>query len=196
MLSKERTIKFDLGKCNGKYFYLMASAGFDAYSMKITEKDDLKKHFGKFSYFLGFLKMLALYKNPEINVKIDEKIQDKGTFIIISNTSKYAVYFSLTPNALPHDGYLDVFIYKGKGRINLLKFILKIILNAFLKKNRKLIYFKHSTYKAKKIELTSSHEVYTQLDGDLSEKLPVTVETMPEAINIILPRKTFKKFNK
>jgi len=199
IIRKENFIKLDIAKCNNKYFFLMTSAGFDAYSIKYAEKTNLKKFIGHLAYIIGSINAFAKYKFPEIEVEIDGKIHDKGTFVLISNTSRYAMYFSITPHAIPNDGLLDVYIFKEAGRFNFIKLLAQVILSAFSSKHRRnqtIFLKKQSFYKAKKIKLYSQGKVFTQVDGDLAGHLPKEIKIIPKAVNFILPNRIIKRYKR
>jgi diacylglycerol kinase (ATP) len=199
IIKKGKSIKIDIGRCNKKYFFLMTSAGFDAYSIKQTEKTNLKKFLGKLSYIAGSIAAFTRYNFPEIKVEIDGKKHESGTFVLVSNTSRYAMYFTITPRAIPNDGLFDVYIFKEAGKFNFLKLLAKIILSAFSKTYRKksaVFLIKQSFHKAKKIKLSSAGKVLTQIDGDLHESLPVNIKIIPNAVEVILPEKVIKRYKK
>ena len=199
LILKNKSIKIDIAKCNNNYFFLMCSCGFDAYSIKHTEELKIKKIFGKISYIIGGLKAFARYKFPEIEVELDNGIKDKGTYVLVSNTSKYAIYFSITPYAIPFDGLLDVYIFKETGKFNFFKLLGQLIISAFVRdpKKRNTIFLrKEAFYRSKSIIISSKEKVITQIDGDLYENLPLNIQIIPQALNFILPAKIVKKYRK
>jgi YegS/Rv2252/BmrU family lipid kinase len=199
MIRKGRSLMLDAAKCGNRYFLLMCGTGFDAYMIKQIQKIGLKNRLGQAIYFLGAFRALLKYNYPPIEVQIDKKIQEKGSFVLVSNTSLYGVYFTLNAHASPVDGLLDVFIYKKSGYLALLGLMIRVVFTIFHFNALKffpLFLKRTSFYKARSIRISSNHYVYTQVDGELAGTLPVTIECIPSAVNCILPGRTIRKFKK
>jgi diacylglycerol kinase (ATP) len=198
LIRKGSSLPIDIARCNDRYFFLMFSAGFDAYSIKHTETMRVKRIFGGLSYVLGSLKAFASYSYPEINITMDDGRTDSGSFLLVSNTSRYAMYFTITPDANPVDGMLDVYLFKEAGSWNMIKLSIQVILTMFsanARKKEKLFLKRQSFYRCKSVSVSSREPVITQLDGDLSSELPANLEVVPGAVNVILPKKIRKKYN-
>lgn len=199
LIRNGHSLNLDAARCNDRYFLLMCGVGFDAYSLKQIENLNLKKKMGIFAYIFGGFKAFSKYKFPEMTVIIDEKTQESGSFVLVSNTSRYTNYFSITLQAFPIDGLLDVFIYKTRGRIGILSLLLHLVkaaLNFILLNNPSLFFKRIAFYRAKKIQISSKEKVCTQLDGELASNLPVSIDIIPHTIDCILPNKTIKKYIK
>jgi len=199
VIIKEKYLKMDLGLSgNNKFFLLMASVGFDAYSLKQIKYSIIKKSFGIFAYFLGAIKAFFNYKFPELEVSFDDGCIEKGTFVLISNTSRYGKYFKITPFADPFDGFLDVIIYKEKGKLNFLKLLLSILWNTLTKKPKNNHYFfskKNSFYRVKSLQIHSpSGNVHYQIDGDHFMNNDLNLSVSEKSLNVILPNKMIKKY--
>lgn len=199
MIRHGYSLRLDLGKANGRYFLLMFGGGFDAYTIKQMAEINLKRFFGVFAYALSALRAFTRYKNPEITIKLPDGTTEKGSFVLISNTSRYAAFFTITPRAVPLDGMLDVFLFQENGHFNLLMLALQVFQTAihptWLKKN-KIFFQRHKVFRTDKLELLSENIVYTQADGELAGQLPVHVEVVPKAIDIIMPHKTIRRMRK
>jgi diacylglycerol kinase family enzyme len=199
MIRKGRSLRIDVARSNNRYFLLMCGAGFDAYMIKQIQSLGLKKRLGQVVFFLGALKAITKYSYPPIEVEIDKKIRERGTFALVSNTSRYGVYFTISPRANPFDGLLDVFIYKKSGYLAMLGLIFRVAFTFFHFNALSLfpIFMKRTAiYQAKSVRISSSRYVHTQLDGELSGNLPVEIECVPSAVEFILPRRAIKKYFK
>jgi YegS/Rv2252/BmrU family lipid kinase len=180
---------------NNRHFLLMCGAGFDAYSIKKVEQMNIKRVFGKIAYVMGSLHAFTMYGFPEIGIELDNGRRDKGTFVLVSNTSRYGVYFTISPRAIPTDGFLDVYVFKEAGRWNFIKLAAQVFMTAFMPRTRrrKIFFKKQAFYRTKSVRLTSAQNVPTQIDGELYHSLPVTVEAVPSALNVILPKRVLMK---
>jgi diacylglycerol kinase family enzyme len=178
----------------------MASVGFDAYSLKQINNSSIKKTVGIFAYILGAVKAFFNYSFPQLDVSIENRVTEKGTFVLISNTSHYGRYFKITPFANPFDGMLDVIIYKKKGRLNFLRLLLGVLWNTITGNHENNHYFfskANSFYRTTSLKIkSSSGNLFYQLDGDhfLSRELSLSIKK--KSLNVILPKKTIKKFLK
>jgi diacylglycerol kinase (ATP) len=198
MIRKGKSIRLDAGRSNGHYFLLMAGAGFDAYSLRQLG-GDLKKNLGIFAYAVGVLKAFSRYRYPEIEVTLGNGEKDKGSFVLVSNTSRYGAFFSFSPKALSTDGLLDVFVFRETGTWSTLKMLTRLLMEAigWLNPAKRTPFLKKiGSYKTSSLTITSSDRVLTQLDGELSAPLPSQIEIHPKAVEIILPGKTVKRYKK
>ena len=109
----------------------MCGAGFDAYSLKQIESLDVKRTAGKFAYVMGGIKAFDRYSYPEMELELPDGAVERCRYALVSNTSRYGAYFTVSPKANPADGLLDVFIYNESGRFNMLRLVLRVLLSAF-----------------------------------------------------------------
>ncbi len=118
--------KMDLGRINGTYFACMAGIGFDAFVIKKADRS-LKQAFGALSYIMVGMWEIFRYKFYPILFNIDNSFhQQKGYFLIISNTKYYGGEQVITPKADPFDGNLEICIFNGKGVLKTLWFGVKV----------------------------------------------------------------------
>ncbi|NPV02094.1 MAG: diacylglycerol kinase family lipid kinase [Brevinematales bacterium] len=183
---------------DNRHFLLMCGAGFDAYSIKKVEQLNIKRVIGKLAYAIGSIHAFSRYGFPEIEVELDNGRRDRGTFVLVSNTSRYGVYFTISPRAIPLDGLLDVYVFKEAGRWNFIKLVAQVLMTAFMPRTRrrKIFFKKQAFYRAKSVKLTSAHNVPTQIDGELFHPLPAVIEAAPSAINVILPKRVLMRMRK
>ena len=194
MITRAKRCKVDGGLVNGSYFIMMAGVGFDAFTVKNTESLGIKKIFGKISYIAGFLKSISEYSYPPLQIEVDDTIHDSGYGVIISNTSRYGVYFSLNPAALCNDGFLDCVIYRQRGIFGFLGLFITAYF-AFLGAGKKVkLRGNIRRYRCKKIKITSENKhLPVQIDGDLSGVLPAEISVSKHSFEMMLPSKTVKR---
>lgn len=200
IIKKGMSVKIDLGVCNNSYFLLMFSSGFDAYSLKAIENSYLKKHIGIFAYVIGAAKAMINYDFPEMEIELENGQIEKGTFILISNTSYYGRYFRLTPHAKPFDGILDVVIFKERGRLNFIKLLLQIFWNSITgshKDNHQIFMKGNGVYRVKSLKINiHEKDLVSQIDGDYFSAETLDIKVAESSLNIILPQAVVKKVNK
>jgi diacylglycerol kinase (ATP) len=178
VICRKHTKRIDLGVINGRYFSMMASCGYDAYTISRTNRR-IKKIIHRYAYVWAGIKDFLGYVPSEIEVILDEaKVKDYGSFVVLSNTHFYGGFHQMTPFAEVDDGFLDVCIYKGKSQIGLLHFVLRVLSNNHL--NMRNVRY----YRVKRATLTSAKSTLVQVDGDVFGHLPMTAEIAPKVLEI------------
>ncbi len=169
--------KISLGRINGHYFSLMAGIGFDGAAV-FKLKNYIKKFSGKGAYILSGIKTLADYCPPLIEVQTS-----RGSFTgytaVVGNAHFYGGYFQVTPKASLIEPLLDICLFQGKTRRDLIRFVSGVIM-------KKHLNFKDVFYgKFSELEISSREPVHIQIDGDYFGTLPAKIGVLPEAVSII-----------
>lgn len=200
MIRKGYTARLDTGTAGGRHFLLMWSAGFDAYSLKKMEGGRLKRFFGILAYAVGAIRALAAYRWPRLTVKLDNGTAVEGSFVLVSNTSRYGAFFTITPDAHPSDGLLDVLVYRGPGSWNFFKFFLRVLALSLGADNpvRYRIFLKtQGIYQVKKLRVECADSpALSQMDGELYHALPQDIAVSDRSVEVILPRRAAMRYNK
>ena len=169
--------KISLGRINGRYFALMAGIGFDGEAV-LRAKDSMKKISGKEAYIFSGINALIKYKPSLIEVKTSE-----GTFTgytaVVGKAKCYGGNFHVTPQASLTEPLLDLCLFKGKTRKDLVRFIIGVIRERHLNFND-VFYGKFS-----ELEITSNEEVHVQIDGDYFGTLPAKIDVVKDAISLV-----------
>ena len=125
VLVADKTKKISLAKINDKYFFLMASVGFDS---KIVESinTNIKKYLGKIIFaYKGFEHFLFL-KNNKMEIEIDdEKIM--ADWVLCTNSKYYAGPHSITNETNIFENKIVAYIFKDLTRIKLLYYVWLIL---------------------------------------------------------------------
>jgi YegS/Rv2252/BmrU family lipid kinase len=158
-----------------RYFVLMAGIGFDGEAV-FNVKETLKRFSGKGSYIYSGLKTLSGYKPGKLVFHIDGKTFS-GYTAIIGKAAKYGGHYMITPDAKLTDPFFYVCLFKGRKRLDILRYVLGIVTERHLG-------FKDITYmKATTVDVDGSAHV--QIDGDYFGKAPVKVEIVPDIVRLI-----------
>ena len=169
--------KISLGRINGRYFALMAGIGFDGEAV-LRAKDSIKKISGKEAYIFSGINALIKYNPSLIEVKTSE-----GTFTgytaVVGKAKCYGGNFHVTPQASLTEPLLDLCLFKGKTRKDLVRFIIGVIRERHLNFND-VFYGKFS-----ELEITSNEEVHVQIDGDYFGTLPAKIDVVKDAISLV-----------
>ncbi len=170
--------KISLGRINDRYFSLMAGIGFDGDAVYGVSDNFLKKFIGKGAYIISGIKSLINYDPQTIKFK-NGNDEYTGYMAVISNARCYGGHFHVTPDASITEPTLDICVYDNKTRRGLLKFVAGVLKKTHLK-NKDVNYFKTS-----EIEISSPGTVHVQIDGDYYGTLPVKIEVVRDALNLI-----------
>jgi len=199
MILKGESELLDVGAYGDRLFLLMVGVGFDAYSLKQLEGQGLKRRLGVVAYAVAALRAFARYRFPRIEVELDGGRSDSGSFVLVSNTSRYGDFFSFTPTATPLDGQLDVFVFQETGRWAMIVLVLRYLARFIADPNLAappLGLQRSRTYRAKRVGLSSDGKVFTQIDGELGAALPIDIEVEPRTVRLVLPKRSLRKYRR
>jgi YegS/Rv2252/BmrU family lipid kinase len=189
----------DLGLCGDRRFLLMAGVGVDAYSLKQLEGGALKRRLGVIAYAVAALRAFARYSYPPIRVELPDGRVDSGSFVLVSNTSRYGDVFSFTPRASPLDGLLNVFVFREAGRWSTIVLVLRYLARFIVDPNLAAPPFglqRSRLYRAKSLRLSSARSVLSQIDGELGGALPLEFSILPGAVRLIVPRRRLRSYRR
>jgi diacylglycerol kinase (ATP) len=180
MVSGERR-RVDLGRVGDRYFLLLAGFGIDA---AITQSVPLgvKEKVGAAAYGISALKETIRWQPKPIAVRIDGREQELDVLMaFVGNTRMYAGITRITPTAIVDDGLLDICIYAGKGRRDILFHTARTLLQLH-RRNKNVIY-----RRARKVEFDWSEPLPVQLDGDTLDYCPNEVQVQPGCLWVAVP---------
>jgi len=158
-----------------RYFCLMAGVGFDGKAVRGIN-ETFKKISGKGAYIYSGMKTLSGF-NPELLAFTVDGKQYYGYSAIIGNASRYGGNFRATPDARIEDPYLYACLFKGKKRLDTLRYILGIIKGSHLN-------FRDVEYlRAKHIKIEG--EAHVQIDGDYIGMTPAEISAVPDSLRLV-----------
>ncbi|EHO50539.1 diacylglycerol/lipid kinase family protein [Lentilactobacillus kisonensis] len=153
-------------------------------------KDDEKKRFGKAIYLVKGFKELFTNRSYKLRITANGKTKTlRSQILLITTTNSVGGYVEFNPEASYDDDHLHVFILK-KFTLPKLFAYGSYFLSGNLKDNSDVMYFKCKTLK---IENLSSRKIQARIDGDPATKLPITVETKANFLNVIIPNPSDNK---
>jgi len=161
-----------------RYFCLMAGIGFDGTAVSRVRDNIVKKISGKGAYVLAGLKTWLSYSLPPIRVETPDG-RFEGHTAIIGKASCYGGYYKVTPDASLTEPVLDICLFKGGSRMDLLRYVYGIFRRRHLN-YQDVLYRKYS-----EVEVTSTTPVHIQVDGDYFGTTPAFIDVVPDAIRLI-----------
>jgi diacylglycerol kinase (ATP) len=172
--------KLDVGLIGEMPFLMMVSAGLDA-SVMAGLDTRLKWRIGKAAYVWQGLQEWWRYPYPRFEV-IADGAPLEASFVAVSNIPYYGGAYALAPGARPHDGKLDLVLFRGNGRRDTLGFALDLLRGAHLRRSDVTV--RH----VQEVELRSPAGAVAQIDGDVcEERLPFTVRIAPDPLLVLSP---------
>ena len=158
-----------------RYFILMAGIGFDGEAV-FGINETIKKFSGKGSYIFSGIRTLFRFNPGELTLLINGKSYS-GYSTVIGNTAKYGGHFKITPDARLTEPILYVCIFKGKKRLDILRYFFGVLKGSHLQ-------FKDVEYlKAKIVEIQGNAHI--QIDGDYFGMTPAKVEIIPDIVRLV-----------
>jgi YegS/Rv2252/BmrU family lipid kinase len=195
VIRKGRTLVVDLGTLDGRPFLLMASVGFDAYVLGRMRGLGSKRIWGVAAYAWAALGALARYGHRPVDVVLDGGRRDRGSFVLVSNTSLYGAFFVIQPQADPTDGALDVFVFRDAGRWKFLGMAAQLVWHSLTGSHGSLgLMRRHGVYRAREVDLVPGHGLPVQVDGEFLPEGGTAVGVIPRALRVLLPKRTLKRF--
>jgi len=172
--------KLDVGLIGEMPFLMMVSAGLDA-SVMAGLDTRLKWRIGKAAYVWQGLQEWWRYPYPRFEVIADGDPLE-ASFVAVSNIPYYGGAYALAPGARPHDGKLDLVLFRGNGRSDTLGFALDLLRGVHLRRSDVTV--RH----VQEVELRSPAGAVAQIDGDVcEERLPFTVRIAPDPLLVLSP---------
>lgn len=184
LIDNFHTVCCDVGKIDNHYFMNVAAGGmFSDVSFTVSKTD--KKRLGPLAYYLNGLANLPSQLNTNIDLKIilDDinVIEEEAKMFMVTNTNRVGGFENIIPLADIQDGLLDLIIIKKCSVTDLVALSKDYI----LKKHANSPFIAY--FQAKKIEICSKQEVVIDIDGEKGSMLPVTIQVVNQAINILIP---------
>jgi len=158
-----------------RYFVLMAGIGFDGKAVFMVN-NTLKKFSGKGSYIYSGIKTLFGFRPGTLFLQIDGKTFS-GYSAVIGKGAKYGGHYKITPDARLSDPFFYVCLFKGKNRLDILRYVCGIVAGRHLR-FRDVEYMKATT-----VDIKGNADV--QIDGDYFGTTPVKVDIVPNIVRLI-----------
>lgn len=173
--------RVDLGRANGRYFLMLASAGADSRAVQAVTPAR-KRRWGRSAYLIVGLYELVRHGGRQMTVTVDgERFRGRMLTVIAGNTRLYGGVVRATYRAQIDDGLLDLCIYGGRHRRMLAWHALWTSLQRHdLKRN--VVY-----RRARRIRIESEQPLPLQLDGDPFGATPAEIEVVEGGLLVIVP---------
>jgi diacylglycerol kinase (ATP) len=166
------------GSFGSRYFLLMAGAGLDA-NIVYEVSAGLKNAAGKLAYWASGL--VRFFKRVEqLEVGVDGQVHRCG-FALISRVRNYGGDLEIASGASLHDNHFEVVLFEGSNPLRYAWYML----NVAAKRVQRI----------RGVRVLSAHQVQVltaaaiQIDGEYLGRQPVSIEIVPDALQLLLPAK-------
>jgi diacylglycerol kinase (ATP) len=172
-----------------KHFLLMAGAGLDAYIV-YNVNTNLKARVGKVAYWLAGFGQVGK-RLQEFDVTIDGRTS-RASFGLFSRVRNYGGDLEIARDVSLLDDSFEVVLFEGPSSLRYLHYFSGVLLNRLPHiKGAKIL-------RATKIELSKlpGAKTWLQIDGETAGELPATLEIVPRALTLLLPRRYIEQSRK
>ena len=183
VIAAGHTRPVDLGFVNGKEFFInVASAGvFTGIAHEVDSR--LKNFLGKSAYYLRGLGELKNFRTVKLDITADgRKFSGDAFLFLVLNSAAVAGFKKFSSAAQIDDGKLDLLVLKKSSPRSLIALAKKILAGSTVDGDENIF-----TLQARTFEIKSSAALISDLDGEIGDPLPLTIETIPHAINFFTP---------
>ncbi len=181
-----RRVKSDVGLAVGyRYFFNIAGIGFDAeVSRRVNDYGPvLKAVGGTLPSLLGVVGTLFRFRGADVTVQVDGQTLQTHRMLLmaVGITRYYGGGMKILPEAIMDDGLFEIAWAENLKVPEIFRLLPKLYdgSHAGHPKVRFL--------RARRVTASSTRRVAFHLDGDVAGNLPVTFETHPGALDVIVP---------
>jgi len=185
MIDEFHHISIDLGKAHDRYFLNVVAGGMITAAAHRTPTE-LKHVLGRVAYYLEVIRELTYSGLRAYKLKIiHDGIEEVGRYnlFVISNSPTIGGFEQLMPLAQMQDGLLDcIFIRESESIQEAAELFLSVLKGEHIN-HSKVLYFRTN-----KIDVYSEGigDIELDFDGEYAGKLPISIEIIPSAINILV----------
>ncbi len=174
---RERQV--DLGRIGSTYFLTVLAAGFDAV---VNERANaMRWPKGQMRYNLATLSELRTFKPIPYVLDIDgEQHRFEAMMVAVGNGPSFGGGLRIAEGALLDDGLLDVVVIRPMSKLELVRTYPKLF------KGTHVHHRDYRHHRARKVTIAAPG-ITAYADGERIAPLPLTVETAPLALRMLVP---------
>ncbi|MDH3981744.1 MAG: diacylglycerol kinase family protein [Kiritimatiellaceae bacterium] len=175
------TAPIDVGKANGRLFFVTCSMAWDGALVETFEKYPFR---GLVPYVLAGAQQLLEYRAQPFHVKIDDEELDLKHPLIftVANLSQFGSDFLVAPDAQADNGNLELVTIERKDMPLVLAQVHRFIEKTF--HHHPLVVNRHF----KKMTVCRENNSPVQIDGEIFHTNgDVEIEVIPSALNVLIP---------
>ncbi|PRW61967.1 diacylglycerol kinase [Actinopolyspora mortivallis] len=177
------TIAIDAGRCGEHWFGTVLAGGFDARVNERTNRMSWPR--GTWRYNLAVLVELARLRPLDYTLELDGRTwHTSAVLVAVGNGTSYGGGMRICPGASWTDGWFDVTVIGPVAARRLVR-VLPTVYDG-----RHVEYPQVTTVRARRVSV-STPGVTAYADGEPLQRLPLTAECVPRAVNVLVPAGQF-----
>ncbi|MBW4686733.1 MAG: YegS/Rv2252/BmrU family lipid kinase [Komarekiella atlantica HA4396-MV6] len=178
--------KVDIALCNGKPMIVLTAIGFEAETIKQTDKK-AKKLFGMLAFIGTGIKLLRHLDSFTVYVETEEQtINLSASAVTIANSAAPTSILAHGPaGVIVDDGLLDVTIVAPINRQNALFAGYHLLRTGFTGAATNRDDIQH--LRAKNVRVRTEPPQKVALDGDMDGNTPVEIKCIPGGLTVLVP---------
>lgn len=183
-----RTTPMDIGQLDGgRYFALMAGAGWDAEVMAACTRE-LKERWGFAAYLFAGIRMAVTPSSTLFRITADgRELEVRAATVLIANVGELfsnliiPTAVQIAPGCTFDDGLLDVCIFAPQKLTDVAAVLWKVARHRYIG-DKRMIYLQ-----AREIRIEADPPVAIQVDGDCGPTTPLDVRAVPGGVRVLVP---------
>jgi len=175
----------DIGQLEGgRYFALMAGAGWDAEVMGSCSRE-LKERWGFGAYLFQGLKRVTAPPSALFHITADgTEFEIRAATVLIANagqlfSSIFPMEVQIAPSASFHDGLLDICVFAPRTLPDVATLLWKVARRQYVGDDR-MIYLQ-----AREVSIQTDPPTITQVDGDCVGETPLHARAIPGGVRVL-----------
>ncbi len=180
-------VPLDIGQLgDGRYFALIAGAGWDAEVMAVATRE-LKDRWGFGAYLYAGLRKAITPPSALFHIRADgEEFEVRAATVLIANVGQlfhelFPIELRIAPRGSFSDGLLDVCIFAPRTLPDVAAVLWKVARRKYAGDERMLY------LQVREIHLESDPPVITQVDGDPAGETPLSARVVPGGVQVLVP---------
>jgi len=177
-----REKSFDLARAGKEVYACIAGTGFDSMVSRVAN-EGVRLLRGTSVYIYSVLKTLASFKPLEMTIRADDFLfEGRVMFVVAANAPSYGGGMRIAPMARMDDGLLNLVIIEEMSRGEMLRSFPSVFSGKHFPHPR----IRHLT--TTRVDFSSTEPLELFADGEFIQPLPASLEILPGALPVIIPR--------
>ncbi len=183
-LDGDHALELDAIQAADRTIFTQIGVGLDAQMIRHTSRDAQIKH-GRLAYVAALVRRALLHRPSRYEIEIDgHSHRFRAWQVIVANIGTLGTPpFTWGPGIDPSDGILDVCVYQSRTIRDYLALIPRLFLGRHRRDVRTLFF-----HARERVVIRSHGPLLVQGDGEILGRTPITLELLPHAVRICVPR--------
>lgn len=189
MLANPTIQSLDCLRVGHRLAFFSVGCGIDG--MAIAELQRRRKGaISKATYIPVMASCIRRYRTPRLRVQIENESFEDVSFALFANTLHYGgKVFRLSAQRKLDDGLWECYLFSGKGRVALLRYLARGLFQRLLVEGDPIV---RTGKRFRVASMEPGVEIPYQIDGDLGGTTPFEAQLVAKHMQILIPRKVVK----